>query len=79
MPCKKHVTIEHTTQLFFANVWVHFGLATSIISYQDSYFLGKFWSHLQELMDTKLKKSTDFHPQADGQIEVVNRTMAHLL
>ena len=79
MPCKKHVTIEQTTHIFFTNVWIHFVLPTSIISDQDSHFLRKFWSHLWELMDTKLKKSMDFHPQADGQIEVVNRTMAHLL
>jgi hypothetical protein len=30
IPCKKQVTTEQTTQLFFANVWVHFGLPTFI-------------------------------------------------
>jgi hypothetical protein len=58
MPCKKQVTAEHTTHMLFANVWVHFGLPTSIISDRDSQFLGKFWSRLWKLMDTKLKEST---------------------
>jgi hypothetical protein len=66
-------------QMFFQNVWVHFGLPKSIISDRDSRFVGSFWSSLWALMDTKLKKSTAFHPQTDGQTEVVNRTVVHLL
>ena len=65
--------------MLFANVWVHFGISTHIISDRDSHFLGNFWSHLWELMDTKLKKSTTFHPRIDGQTKMVNRTMGHLL
>jgi hypothetical protein len=65
--------------MFFQNVWVHFGLPKSIISDRDSRFIGSFWSSLWELMDTKLKKSIYFHPQTDGQTEVVNKTVVHLL
>jgi hypothetical protein len=62
IPCKKQVTFEQTTQMFFENVWVHFRLPTSIVSDRDSRFMGKFWSSLWELMDTRLKKSTTIHP-----------------
>eukprot|EP00253_Pinus_taeda_P019058 PITA_19058 len=76
---KKKVTAKQTPKLFFQHVWVHFGLPTSIVSDQYSRFVGSFWSSLWELMDTKLKKSTTFHPQIDGQTKVVNKTMIQLL
>ena len=65
MPCKKQVTTELNAHQFFQHAWVHFGLPTSIVFDGDSHFLGKIWSYLWELMDTKLKKSTTFHPQTD--------------
>ena len=66
MPCMKQVTTEQTTHIF-QHVWVHFGLPTYFVSYQDYCLLREFWSSLRGLMDTKLKKSMEFHPQTDGQ------------
>lgn len=60
-------------------MWVNFVLPSSIISYRDNRFLGKFWKTLWEKMDTKLRISITFHPQTDGQIEVVNRIVIQLL
>ena len=57
----------------------HFELPSSIFSDRDSRFIGNFWSNLWRMMDTKLKKSIYFHPQKDGQTEVVKRTVVHLL
>lgn len=51
MPCKKKVTAEQTAHLFFQFEWVHFGFPTSIVSDQDSRFLGYFWMSLRRVMD----------------------------
>ena len=79
IPCKKQITAENTVSLFFQHVWVHFRLPTLIVLDWDSLFLEEFWTSFWEMMDTKLKRSTTFHPQIDGQTEVVNHTMVHLL
>jgi hydrogenase maturation factor len=67
IPCKKNITAEKNANLFFQYVWVHFGLPTSIVSDRDTQFLGEFWNRLWRMMDTKLKRSTAFHPQTDGK------------
>lgn len=36
MPCKKQVTTELTTHLYFQFVWVHFGLPASMVSNKNS-------------------------------------------
>jgi hypothetical protein len=60
-------------------VWVHFGIPQTIISDRENKFLNTFWSSLLSLLDTKLTKSTAFHPQTDGQAEVVNQMIVHIL
>jgi hypothetical protein len=62
MPCKKTIKGQDATIMFFEKVWVHFGIPRSIISDRDTIFLSAFWTTLWEKMDTKLKRSTTFHP-----------------
>ena len=76
---KKRITTKATSKIFFECVWVHFGIPQTIVSDRDSRFLSTFWSSLWSLLDTKLTKSTTFHPQTDGQTEVVNRMIVHIL
>ena len=64
--CNKNITVEATVKLFFERVWVHFGIPQSIISNQDSRFLNTFRSSHWSMLDTKITKSTAFHPQTDG-------------
>jgi hypothetical protein len=76
---KKNIIAAYTAKLFFERVWVHFGIPQTIIFDRDNRFLNTFWSSLWSLLDTKLTKFTSFHLQTDGQTEVVNRMIVHIL
>ena len=56
-----------------------YGLPESIVSDRDIKFVSYFWKALWHLMGTKLKFSSVYHHQTDGQIEVVNRSLENLL
>lgn len=66
-------------KLFFTNIFRNFGLPQDIVSDRDSKFQSRFWQALMNLCGTKLKFSTSYHPQTDGQTERTNRTLEEML
>ena len=54
-------------------------LSKSIVSNRDSKFVGHFWRTLWKKLGTKLSFSSAYHPQTDGQTEVVNRSLRNIL
>ena len=65
-------TAASVAKAFFDNIVCLHGLPCSIVSDRDTVFTSTFWSELFQLAGVKLHMSSAFHPQSDGQSEVVN-------
>ncbi|GLJ27821.1 hypothetical protein SUGI_0546000 [Cryptomeria japonica] len=77
--CKVTHDASHIAHLFFKEVIRIPGLPISIVSNRDAKFIGHFWKTLWQRLGTNLSFNSTYHPQMDGQIEVVNRTLGNLL
>ena len=66
-------------ELFTSMIIRLHGLPRSIISDRDPLFVSKFWQDLFALSGTKLRLSSSYHPQTDGQTEVANRIIKQYL
>jgi hypothetical protein len=65
--------------LFFREVVRLHEAPKTIVSHRNVKFMSYFWKTLCVKLGTKLLFSTNCHPQTDGQMEVVNRTLSILL
>jgi hypothetical protein len=64
---------------FFDGIVRLHGFPTSIVSDRDPVFTGHVWRDLFQMAGIKLRMSTAFHPQTDGQSEVVNKVIVMYL
>ncbi|GKB83810.1 reverse transcriptase [Tanacetum coccineum] len=68
-------TASSVAQVLLDFVYKLHGLPSSIISDRVVVFLSNFWQSLFRLLKVNLKMSITYHPQTDGQTEVVNKCL----
>lgn len=70
----------HTVATFFMDLVgkIH-GLPQSLVSDRDPLFVSQFWQELFRYNGTQLRMSSAYHPQSDGQTEIMNRVIEQYL
>ena len=70
---------EGLARLFLNNVWKLHGLPESVVSDRGPQFVAELTKELNRMLVIKMKLSTVFHPQTDGQIEQMNQELEQYL
>ncbi|KAG8488163.1 hypothetical protein CXB51_018403 [Gossypium anomalum] len=79
IPVRTDFSLDKLAELYVSEIVRLHGVPTSIISDRDPRLTSRFWNKLQEALGTKLKFSTAFHPQTDGQSERVIQILEDML
>ena len=78
-PTTTEVAAEGIADLLVNHVLKNHGMPREIISDRDSRFSSRFFRRLAEKWGIRQSMSTAFHPQTDGQREVMNRIVEDYL
>lgn len=71
--------VGQLAKLFIKEIVRLHGVPVSIVSDRDPLFTSRFWASLHKELGTKLRFSTAFHPQTDGQSERTIQTLEDML
>lgn len=83
VPYNKTLDTSHITNLYFQEIVKLHGIPWTGFFFfflnQDSKFLSHFWCTIWKKIETILNLRFSYHPQTNGQIEVINRSLRNLL
>ncbi|GKC58060.1 ty3-gypsy retrotransposon protein [Tanacetum coccineum] len=70
-PLEKQFTAPQVAEIFVRDVIKLHGFPSLIVSDRNSVFMSSFWKEIFKLQGTTLSMSSAYHPQFDGQTEVL--------
>nr|GEW91247.1 retrotransposable element Tf2 [Tanacetum cinerariifolium] len=79
LPIRKDYSVSKLAETFQQEIVRLHGTPSAIVSDRDPRFTSRFWKGLQKAWGTRLKFSTAFHPQTDGQTERTIQTLEDML
>ena len=79
LPVSSMINVGELAELFHTEVELKYGPPKGVVSDRGSLFTSKFWSKLCYYSHIKLRLSTAYHPQTDGQTERMNQILEHYL
>jgi len=75
IPCTTNLNEEQAARMFFDKIVTLVGLPKQIISDRDTRWRNNFWKEVCQATGSKRALTTAYHPQADGQTEILNQTI----
>jgi len=79
LPIKTGMFVAKLVEIYVEQIVRLHGIPSSIVSDRDPRFTFKFWKSLQAALGTKLRLSSAYHPQTDGQTERTIQSLEDLL
>lgn len=79
LPVSTTITAPQLAELYHREIELRYGPAKGITSDRGSLFTSNYWSKMAYFHHTKLRLSTAFRPQTDGQTERINQVIERYL
>ena len=79
LPVEETIDAAELAELLYKEVELRFGPPDRIVSDRDLRITSQFWAEICHYSIIKRRMSTAFHPQTDGQTEILNRIVKNYL